>query len=146
MIADPPNLAEAEPLADPLDIPAIRHTARALLDRAKDAADRDNPDRRYTMPVPSWGGAVVTLRALSFAEVTRMQLAAEGDVLQQARLLVGLVIVDPPFSPKEVAELFDDPDQLDATLLLTNAAEQINKFGQRGQAVAALSFRTGQSV
>jgi len=136
------NGVEPDP---PRDIPAVRLTARQLLDRAKDRAEADSPDGRYIVHVPVWG-ADVTLRALTFAELSRIQIAAgagtEGaDPIQAVRLSLHASIVDPPFSPKEIDEILDDPAQVEAGLLLTAASERINRLGQRGQAVAAASFR-----
>ena len=139
----PPVLNGVEPPPEPVVL-----TARQLLDRAKDTAEAESADGRYILRVPAWGDAPVVLRALNFQEVTRIQMQCtsgdlETDALKAVRLSLAVSLESPRFSPNEIDELFTDPAQLEAAMLLTVATEKINKLGQRGQAVAAASFRDG---
>lgn len=127
----------------PTDAPLL--TARALLDRAKDKAEAHSPDGLYRVQVPVWDAEVI-LRALTFAEVSRIQIACgagtdAADPIKAVRLSLHASLVTPPFSPKEIDEILDDPAQMEAALILTAASERINQLGARGAAVAAFSFR-----
>lgn len=134
---DAPALAEETPA--PL-------SARALLDRALDKAAADSNDGLFTVTIDDWGGATVTLRRLSYAQVSRAYTSTvrkDGTQDNDAatRLLLRDSLVDPVFTPGEINELLDDPAQLSAALLLSMAVNDLNKTGLEAVTQARAAFR-----
>lgn len=133
------DLAAPIPASAPL-------SARALLDRALNKADADSPDGHFTITIDDWGGAGVTLRRLSYAQVSKaflstMRKDGTEDQDKATRLMLRDSLVDPVFSVGEINELMDDPAQLGAAMLLSMAVNEINKTGLEAVANARAAFR-----
>jgi hypothetical protein len=129
---------EVQPRAE-IDVEQVR-SARAMLDAAKDRADRENPDRRYRVDMPMWGSYVL-LKRLSIGAITRAYEAAEGDTVRALQVVLRETIVDPPFSAGEVTEILEDADQVEAATLLMQAVGKLNKMDMGAQGAALAAFR-----
>lgn len=133
--------ADPAPPAVQEDAPRVyARSARAALDAAK--AQRESSDGLYDLHIPPWD-AWVQLRRVSFAGITQAFQTAEGDPIKATRYLLRQSFVQPAFSAKEVDEILDDPDQLEAALLLNEAVARINKLAEAMRRMQEAAFRTG---